>query len=441
MKEKKHYVSLTFKGGNAYHEAGKTIKLTDRLINIGETADCDVRYENDGLKPEYYATIVRNDDGESWRIVKRSQHTDISIVGKGTVGYAHPLEDGDLLQFGNSAMTLCFHSHHDHLYAEEGAPKQKWSWGIIGGICAIGIIALLLGRGQRNDISEKDVVQLEESIYLVKVDSVKQILLTNGLAETVRGTKLLTSDVPTGTAFMTTDGKLITARHCVEYWLGKNISLTLKVSNLAEDDIVRWAIETETFNQRHKGDRDSLMQLESYFSIYNFLGEKKYSFVSTDKRVHINKQKDGLFLLADFSDTYYWRSIQPYFTDTKMMMGDILWIDGLAENGKIQLGTADDMQTIERGTRLMVSGYPMTGTGDKQVVFAPGSIKRTAAIDTENLFFESNINHGFSGGPVLIKSGNSIIAIGVVSRVDSVSSGLFKWAVPVTEVRSDGSEE
>ena len=284
-------------------------------------------------------------------------------------------------------------------------------------------------------------MQLEESIYLVKVDSVKQILLTNGLAETVRGTKRLTSDVPTGTAFMTTDGKLITARHCVEYWLGKNISLTLKVSNLAEDDIVRWAIETETFNQRHKGDRDSLMQLESYFSIYNFLGEKKYSFVSTDKRVHINKQKDGLFLLADFSDTYYWRSIQPYFTDTKMMMGDILWIDGLAENGKIQLGTADDMQTIERGTRLMVSGYPMTGTGDKQVAFAPGSIKRTAAIDTENLFFESNINHGFSGGPVLIKSGNSIIAIGVVSRVDSVSSGLFKWAVPVTEVRSDGSEE
>ena len=52
MKEQKHYFSLRLKGGNAYHLQGKRLKLTDRIVNIGETPDCDVRYESDGEQPE-----------------------------------------------------------------------------------------------------------------------------------------------------------------------------------------------------------------------------------------------------------------------------------------------------------------------------------------------------------------------------------------------------
>ena len=62
-------------------------------------------------------------------------------------------------------------------------------------------------------------------------------------------------------------------------------------------------------------------------------------------------------------------------------------------------------------------------------------MRRETKAKTENLFFESNINHGYSGGPVLVKTSGGIAAVGVVSRVDSVSSGLFKWAVPVTEIK------
>jgi hypothetical protein len=58
-----------------------------------------------------------------------------------------------------------------------------------------------------------------------------------------------------------------------------------------------------------------------------------------------------------------------------------------------------------------------------------------------NLVFESNINHGFSGAPVFAKIGKEILAVGVVSRVDSVSSGLYKWAVPVTAMKKSKGEE
>ncbi len=433
MKELKHYISLKCKGGNAYLQNGKRLKLTERIINIGETADCDVRYESDVLQPEYYASIIQNEDGKSWRIVKRSQQIDINIFGKGIIGYAHQLSDGDIIQFDDQPMTLSFHSHYDDKYNDD-ENENTWKWAIIGMIGLIALIAVAINVGNRQEyISNEDVEPLEESIYLVKVDSVRRMLITQGSEEWLPPTKVLENEAPTGTAFLTSDGKLITARHCVEYWIGTNLDLTTKVKNLNEDDIVRWAIETESFNQQHE--QDSVRRLKVYFSLIDFMGNKKYSFSSTDKQVHINTDKDGVFLLADFSQDYFWRSIRPYFTDRQMELGDILWIDGIQDQGKVKLANNEQIKNLKSGTKLMICGYPTTGIGDKQMTFTEGTIRRHAQADCENLFFESNINHGFSGGPVLMKKGGEIIAIGVVSRVDSISSGLYKWAVPITEVR------
>ena len=434
MKEKKHYISLRFKGGNAFHKNGKCLKLTERIVNIGETVDCDVQYEADGLQPEYYASIIQNENGKSWRIVKRSQHIDISISGKGTIGYAHTLSDGDIIQFNDIPMKLSFHTHYDNRYDEE-EQKNVWQWILVGLLSLIAIIAMTISIINRQDsINDKDIESLEESIYLVKVDSIKRILVVNGNEKSLPPTKILEGEAPTGTAFMTSDGKMITARHCVEYWIGTNLDLTTKVANLKEDDIVRWAIETETFNQVH--DTDSMMQLRVFFSLFDFIGNKKYSFASSDKQVHINTDKDGLFLLADFNQDYYWRSVRPYFTDRQMELGDILWIDHIPEQGKVKAANKEQMKNIKNGTKLMICGYPMTGIGDKRMTFTEGTIRRSVSAENENLFFESNINHGFSGGPVLMKVGNDIVAIGVVSRVDSISSGLYKWAVPISEVKS-----
>lgn len=438
MKEKRHYISLKFKGGNAYHSNGKQLKRTERIVNIGETPDCDVRYDSEGLQPEYYASIIQNDDGKSWRIVKRSQHVDIIIEGKGVIGYAHQLTDGDIVQFDKQQMTLNFHTHYDDCY-DDDERRNIWlrTIAIVFGLIAV-TTASLFRYVRQDDISYQDVESLEGSVFFVKVDSVCRMLITKEKEEELYPAKVLTSEAPTGTAFLTTDGRLITARHCVEYWIGKNLDLTTKVTELSEDDIIRWAIEQETFNQMH--DVDSVMQLRVFFSIYDFMSNKRWSFVSSDKRVHINREKDGVFLLADFSQDYYWRSVRPYFTDREMELGDILWIDSLSETGKVKIADRKEVQNVKNGTRLMICGYPMTGIGDKQMTFTEGTIRRRTSVDNENLFFESNINHGFSGGPVLVKADGGVIAVGVVSRVDSVSSGLYKWAVPVTEVKRGSNE-
>lgn len=435
MIEKKRYITLTCKGSNSYHAKGQRLVLSERTVNIGESADCDVRYENGNFKPEYYATILRNDDSQGWRIVKRSQYVGVSIAGKGPIGYASPLNDGDIIQFEGQPMALLFHAHHDRRYAEDNRRHTTWLRIATAAACLIaGIAAIIYSTYRTNPISEQDVALFEESVYQIRVDSVQQLLVFNGLEEQMRPTKVLSETTPTGTAFLTTEGLLVTARHCVEYWLGTDLSLTSNVSAMSDDDIVKWAVEVETFNQtRNEG--DSAMQMRVFFSLYDFMGEKRYAFCSTDPRVHINTAHDAVYLLGDFNKEYYWRSIRPYFVDREMELGDILWIEGIAEKGKVRLATSDEMKKLQNGTRLMICGYPMTGIGDNNFTSTSGTIRRESRVKTENLFFESNINHGYSGGPVFVKTADGIAAAGVVSRVDSVSSGLFKWAVPVTEIK------
>ena len=432
MKERKHYFSLRCKGGNAWHENGTSIKLTAKAVNIGETADCDVRFDADGYEPDYYATILQNEDGKSWRIVRRSQYAEISVEGHGPIGIAHQLKDGDILHFGAQQMGLQFNEHYDNRYDTDERKKRVWPWIAVAAVFLVGIAFFLNNMRADDSISMNDVAPLEESIYLIKVESVEQVKIVNGRDTIVCNTKKLTDNAPIGTAFLTTDGRLVTARHCVEYWIGYNLDLTTKVDDMDDDDIVRWAIDTESFN--HGNEEDTVKMMRVHFSVYDFMGEKRSSFCSTDSCVHINREHDGVFMLADFNNEYYWRTVRPYFEDREMELGDILWISGIEGTGKIE--TLDDIKTnnIKRGTRIIICGFPMTGNGDKRAVFAEGTIMQDIDDSNKNIVFEGNINHGFSGGPLLMKTSDGIKAIGIVSRVDSVSSGIFKWAVPITEI-------
>ena len=446
MNEKKWYFSLKCKGENAFHRNGELLNFTERTVNIGDSVDCDVRYESGDLQPDYYASIIRNDDGQSWRIVKRSSQVDVCILGKGSIGYASQLTDGDMIQIEGQPLSLAFHTHHDANYEGNTGNRRRMVGVTLGIACIVAAAVWMLASSHNQDIiSEKDVESYEESVYMVKVDSVQHLLLAPDGETKQHNTKILSDEASTGTAFLTTDGRMVTARHCVEYWIGTHVKLTQKRNQLAEDDIIRWAIETETFNQSHTA--DSVMQLRVFFSFYNFMGEKMESFSSADPRVHINTKHDAVFLMADFNEDNYWRTIRPYFNNHEMELGDILWIDGFKQTGAVALASSDDLAELRNGSRLMVCGYPMTGAGNNRMAITDGVIRQlsdqretseerpaSAREMKENLLFESNINHGFSGGPVFMKTSNGIVAVGVVSRVDSISGGVYKSAVPVTEI-------
>ena len=60
----KNYYSLRLVGTNAFHEDGDVLKTTNKVLHIGETADCGIKFESGKYEPERYASIVENEDGE-----------------------------------------------------------------------------------------------------------------------------------------------------------------------------------------------------------------------------------------------------------------------------------------------------------------------------------------------------------------------------------------
>jgi hypothetical protein len=168
-----------------------------------------------------------------------------------------------------------------------------------------------------------------------------------------------------------------------------------------------------------------------------------YHFSSTDSCVHFNRSRDGVLQLADYHHDYYWRTVRPQFNDQEMELGDIVWID-VPEQGRVPLADAAAIALLDQSSPVAVLGYPHNASG-KKVTYASGTIKEnrsdTLRTVSPNLIFDANITHGFSGGPLLMRTPDGrIVAAGVVSKIDT-DNGIYKKAVPVNEVGHDIGKE
>ena len=442
----KNYYSLRILESNTFHAKDDVLKTTNKVLHIGETTDCGIRYENGEYEPERYASIVENEDGQSWRLIQRSQHVKAQIAGSGGFGFVHQLKDGDVISFEGQSMELEFHTHCDSYYGKEGfVIEQRTSKRTIYGFAAAavavviavaGLIYMLRAEEKSPGIQYNQLQDFLSSLYIIQVDSVQWIEITDNDTTLVRPTKVMDGGGAAGTAFLTKDSMLITARHCIEYWIGENFDLTTKVNSLMDDDVIKWAILSEKFMQE-KEDANVSQMLRVFFSVCEetMPDEPVFSFSSTDANVHINRYHDGILPLADFSDDYYWRSVRPYYSDQEMELSDIVFID-VDMQGKIELADSATISHLNQSSDVAILGYPNNSSG-KKATFADGTIKENR-LDTLNrvspdLKFEANIAHGFSGGPVFIRTNDRIVVAGVVSKIDT-DNNIYKKAVPVTEI-------
>lgn len=452
MKESMPFYTLKIIGGNSFHHYGDILRTTADVLHVGESADCEVRYEGeqsalltDIVSPVYYATILKDEDGDGWHIVKRSMHTDVAIVGEGDFGYVYQLKDGDVLHFGQQRMALQFQvgKSSKHLFrgtvVEHRTPHLTLFYSLFA-LLAVVIAGLVCWQySERKDlaISMEDIREMESSVYLLKVDSVQWICAVNGKDSILQRRTLSNQDDIMGTAFLTDDGKLVTARHCIEYWLVNQFDLRTSIDSLEE--INRWAVLTEDYNMGHASANGSFWQIRVFCSVYSKdnLSEPAFQFCSTDDSVHINKAHDELIPLADLSHCYYWRTVRPYFLNREMELGDISYVD-VSVKGNIPLADKKQLQSVSSKNHLAVCGFPITdasGTTNKNLVFSQAQMKQDTIASTSNFMFEGTINHGYSGGPIFARIDDDIVVIGVVSRADRKSKETFKWAVPISEVR------
>ena len=445
MKSEGMYYSIRFMEGNAFHAKDDVLYTSEDVLNIGEYPDCPIRYEaGDGYEPEYYASIIKNEDCEGWRIVKRSPFIDVEIAGNGGFGYVHQLKDGDIIGFGDGRMPLQFNLHHEGDYADAGIKivhqsNHRLLYAMVALVCvvAVGVGYLLYDRWNQTDLHQ-DVKAYSSSVFLITADSVQMVKVYDGKEELVGETKDLTytGEREIGTAFLTTDGKLLTARHCIEFWLNTKVERITNVSGLDDNDVIRWAIEVETYmNSREEGN-DTVMALKTYCSVYrpDCLDSPLLVFHSMEPRVHINWEHDRITTVPDYSGNYSWRSIIPRGNNREAELGDIAFIE-MDEQGEIEIADTTQMAKINEGLPIVFMGFPQNGMGDRELMYEDGNITREVVMGTNrNLYVKGDINPGFSGGPVMARINNRIVAIGVTSRVDSISNGVYKWVVPVSEI-------
>jgi len=442
----KNYYSLRVLQSSAFHDKDDVLKTTNKVLHIGETADCGIRFKSGEYEAERYASIVENEDGKSWRLIQRSQHVKARIAGSGDFGYVHQLKDGDVITFEGQNMELEFHTHYDGSYGKEGfviehivieQPQSKKPL-LFGSIAAV-LILVLLGVALYvylpRDIRYKDIKDFEKSVFLVRVDSVQWIAVSKGDTTLIEPTADMEGRAPVGTAFLTKNGKLITARHCIEFWIGEELEDMLKARE--PDDVKKWAILSETFNYQKEYGVDSVQMLRVFFSVYvpGENGREVFSFSSTDPCVHINRTRDGWMEFGDYGNIYYRRTIKPLPYDQERELGDIVCID-VDTTGTIELADTNMIAELNQSSSVGVLGLP-GNLAERNIKPALGHVmeNRNDATTMHNpdIQFEANIAHGFSGGPVFIRANGKLVVAGVVSKIDT-ENGIYKKAVPVTEI-------
>lgn len=245
----------------------------------------------------------------------------------------------------------------------------------------------------RSTTSNKSIADCEPHVYFVYI---KKIVVTyNGETKTLE-------DVGTGTGFLLSDGRFITARHVVEPWAYP--SGPDDTNNLICNAIV---------NDGGK--------VVCYLDAYSPAG-KVLHLVSTNAKINRSTDEttnyDGATLrLAAHDATDY-----AYFQTN--------------ERGGLNFNATLSKQ-LSVQTKLTILGYPMAlgahSPGDIHPIYSEATVAREGLEQGYILTTATTFEHGNSGGPVFATTtDDELIVVGIVSAGAGRSTGLV---VPISAIK------
>lgn len=419
----KHYTITTRKG--IYSAA------TDQTMIIGQIDGCDLKIINHTqYADEIFAKIVPNRESDGWHLVKITRHWPISVNGV-DINRVHYLSDGDVIDFPNCNCRLNILEGREEKPSVIHIHKNgKLLWSIMAAIVIIiSIVGYRIYDTSRENITSSMQNEIEASLFTTKVDSLQ--LLRN---DTVVSSYAYASS-PVGTAFLTTDSMIVTARHCIQPWL--NCVKPHEYGNIPK--LIDWPVEkalfAETENQIAGSDEYRIV------SFLTLTDESGNSFHIDSDRFAINMDFDEIVELGSYDNTQYWRSISHRYHNQDMMLGDIA-VARHDRAGKIPLANASDLKRIlnHKGTKLTFFGHPESGVNGNQLDRVSDESRlplKPLDSDSTHLFMLAHggtLTPGFSGGPVIARDGMVFKAVGVISVIDE-KNGQRSYSVPTSEIR------
>lgn len=301
--------------------------------------------------------------------------------------------------------------------------KQLKTWHIAAAILVL--VLMMVGGGfalYRHDKADVICKQaLENSVYLIKVDS---IMIQQTDYESKGGMikeqiSIIQRIKPQadyyGTAFLTQDGYLMTARHCVEYWWYDG---ALKLSDESTyTPETRLAMDVEVYNKTHENSQRRLITTNILMNAYDTIRLTQPFF--------INDTMDRVIRVFTEEGKKYWRITDPCFEHENHMR--------LSDFAKLHYGTPGRIKTLnalpEVDSEVFILGYPKN-EGKYVYQVRRGMIRQ---VDPEMGFQieATGVAKGFSGGPVIMKTKGGYSVVGVISHWDKSDEVKSVWAVPV----------
>lgn len=399
-------------------------------VVIGQTPGCDVRLPNSSrYEDAVMAKILPNREGDGWHIVKAGRYFPIIINGN-ELNRVHYLNDGDNIEVQG------LHLRFNVKEGEQSSPTVthihkagKAVWGIIAAICVIlAFVGYQLYDNQRERITDAMMTEITASIFTTRVDSL-QLVCRDSVVDTYTY-----ASSPVGTAFLTTDSLIVTARHCLQPWL--NMVLPHEYAGIPE--MTEWPVEKALFAETEN--QFSGEQEWRIISFVTLIDEEGNTLSLSSDDFRMNLDFDDIVELGSYADPRYWRSISHRYSRRDMMLGDM----AVAKSGKagnIAIAGKSELQRLldHRGVRLTFVGHPESSVNGSQLDFKSDEL-RLPLEEMEGaeghifmIAHEGGLTPGFSGGPVIVRDGPGFMAVGVVSVVDS-QDGNRAYSVPASEI-------
>lgn len=417
----RHY-ALVSRSGVFEAPAGKTV-----YIGQGPGSDITVA-NNTPYEDVMVAKIAPNPTSEGWHMVRLTGSVCLRVNGEDVNRVAY-LSDGDSIEAAGDVWKFRI---------KEGELTGTTVYNVRRGMTAIWIVAALvvilaglvgwiLVDRQRETLSTAMRNSIEASLFTTRVDSLQLL----------RGDSLVDSYVyasgAIGTAFLTTDSLIVTARHCIQPWL--NQVLPHDYGTIPE--IHEWPVEkalfAETQNQLNGTDDWRIV------SFITLTDESGNSFVLSSDDFRINTEFDDIVELGSYSEPLYWRSISHRYTRRDMMLDDVAAAPH-DKAGTIPLATDEEVRELlpATGVRLAFFGHPEAGVTGNKLEYKTDELR----LDLEDtpgltgrlflLAHEGSLSPGFSGGPVIVRDGMGFKAVGIISVTDD-RNGFRSYSVPAGE--------
>lgn len=468
----RRYYILEHRDASKYHKAGESQKIIIDQIEIGRDANCQVRFdESFSTVSRRHAAIVK--DGDRWKLVQLSK-TNSTLLNGRKVETEWYLENGDEIQLSVGGPRMGFivpegkqslvssikMTERLELFRKQALKPYKTA------IVAMFVSLIVLGCGAgyviyNQDLNIKDLMaktenqaalladarenyskdsvkwakEIEEAKKAKKtvvvrpdpgelttnIDKVKSsvfAVITNVYMENETEKALVAPEIQ-GTGFLLSDGRFVTARHCVEPWL---FDITTTIGKQMQ---AMYALANMT----------GAFRVYAEIVAYNMDG-MKLSFKSTDFK--IDRSYDSP-IPVDYELNGEKVELQGAVAfGTKASLGNDWAYVRTSQKGTIVDGRSLS-DNLKSGSTVHLLGFPKSlgiADGDKIVepIYNSMNIARDGLNDGRCIMVSQGVDHGNSGGPVFVMNNGQLRVIGIVSRGDS-KSDLYNHLVPMSNLK------